>query len=538
MSMKLPWQRSSLKWFFVVLLWPVMSMTGQAASVARPFEIHVLDQATSRGIPQVILLSSLNTRHVTDSNGLIAFNEPVAMGQELFFTPASDGYHFNAPGLAMGGVILKVEPGSSATIVMGRDMIAERLYRITGAGIYRDTVALGGEAPIAKPMINAGVIGQDSALCTVYQGRLFWIWGDTSRMRHPLAANFRGTGAFSDLPSSGGLAVDQGIDLHYITQDEFTKPMIPKQAGQVSDVFWLSCLMTVPDSHGHEHLLAWCDNIEGPSMKTLGRQIVEFDDARQEFHPIADYPTTAPLQPGGHAITVPGLNGDYMLFTSSGGSQTRVRKSYEAAIDPTQYEGLTCLKNDGPFSTTTARIARDKKGRVVYSWRKGAAAMGGLRQKELLEAGLLKDSECILRPVDSANGKPIRPHACSIAYNDYRKRWTMILSELGGTSMLGEIWYLEADQPEGPWLNALKVVTHDHYSFYNPLQHPELLPPGDHHIYFEGTYTKTFSDVRIPTPYYDYNQVMYRISLDDPRLQTGTGDFVTTQPETVVLSPR
>jgi hypothetical protein len=37
-------------------------------------------------------------------------------------------------------------------------------------------------------------------------------------------------------------------------------------------------------------------------------------------------------------------------------------------------------------------------------------------------------------------------------------------------------------------------------------------------IYFEGTYTTTFSGNPNPTPRYDYNQVMYRLDLSDRRL--------------------
>ena len=37
-------------------------------------------------------------------------------------------------------------------------------------------------------------------------------------------------------------------------------------------------------------------------------------------------------------------------------------------------------------------------------------------------------------------------------------------------------------------------------------------------IYFEGTYTKMFSRDDPGTPRYEYNQIMYRLDLDDPRL--------------------
>jgi hypothetical protein len=37
-------------------------------------------------------------------------------------------------------------------------------------------------------------------------------------------------------------------------------------------------------------------------------------------------------------------------------------------------------------------------------------------------------------------------------------------------------------------------------------------------IYFEGTYTAAFSGAKQKTPRYDYNQIMYRLVLDDARL--------------------
>ena len=93
----------------------------------------------------------------------------------------------------------------------------------------------------------------------------------------------------------------------------------------------------------------------------------------------------------------------------------------------------------------------------------------------------------------------------------------MIFVETFGTpSFLGEVWYAEADSPIGPWVYARKVVTHDRYSFYNPKIHDEF--SDSRHIYFEGTYTTTFSGNPIPTPRYEYNQIMYRLDRDDPRL--------------------
>ncbi len=500
-----------------LITFAVVSVLPQIAN-ARPFQIQVVDKATSRGIPLVILETSLSTRHVTDSNGNVAFDEPIAMGHDIFFKPISDGYSYQAPPLAMGGAVLKAEPGTSATLVMRRDMIAERLYRITGAGIYKDTLALGGQAPIVEPLLNAGVIGQDSTLSALYKGKIFWVWGDTSRMGHPLSANYRVTAAMSDLPTSGGLAINQGVNLDYIKKTDFVKPMITIGSDDRSGVYWLTGLMNVPDAVGSERLLSWYNQITMPGMKTVKRGIVEFHSHSEEFRPVAEHLTTATLQPTGHSVRVSTPAGNFQYITSSDG-QFRVRDGFEAAANPAEYEALTCLLNDGPFTTETAQVARDENGTVLYRWRKGVAPTGAAQQRQLVEAGLLKAKECIFRPVDVSTEEIIIPHALSIAWNAHRSRWIMIASEMMGTSMLGEVWYLEADHPEGPWIKAVKVLTHDTYSFYNPLQHPELTAPDDPHLYFEGTYTKTFSAAPVATPWYDYNQIMYRIDLNDARLQ-------------------
>ena len=41
-------------------------------------------------------------------------------------------------------------------------------------------------------------------------------------------------------------------------------------------------------------------------------------------------------------------------------------------------------------------------------------------------------------------------------------------------------------------------------------------------LFFEGTYTKEFARHAAPTPRYDYNQILYRLDLDDPGLAAAT----------------
>ena len=141
-------------------------------------------------------------------------------------------------------------------------------------------------------------------------------------------------------------------------------------------------------------------------------------------------------------------------------------------------------------------------------------------QNKLIAARHIRSDEGWLQLADHETGKRVTAHRGSVTWNGYRQRWVMIAVEIGGAaSNLGEVWYAEAETPIGPWKSAVKIVTHNKYSFYNPKQHAMLDQNDGRTIYFEGTYTQTFSGNTDSTPRYEYNQIMYRLDLDDPRLK-------------------
>jgi hypothetical protein len=69
----------------------------------------------------------------------------------------------------------------------------------------------------------------------------------------------------------------------------------------------------------------------------------------------------------------------------------------------------------------------------------------------------------------------------------------------------------------------VKVVTHENYTFYNPRLHPESSPAGSPVLLFEATFTLQFADKPVPVARHDYNQVLHRLDLDDPRLAPAHG---------------
>jgi hypothetical protein len=182
------------------------------AEAPRPFAITVVDEQTGRGVPLVELRTVNGIRLWTDSAGVAVFDEPGLMDRPVFFHVLSHGYEFPRDGFGFRGKALKVLPGGSAKLTIRRINIAERIYRVTGAGIYRDSVLLGRRSPIKAPLLNGQVLGSDSVLNAVYRGKIYWFWGDTNRPGYPLG-NFDTSGATSALPAKGGLDPESGVDL-------------------------------------------------------------------------------------------------------------------------------------------------------------------------------------------------------------------------------------------------------------------------------------------------------------------------------------
>jgi hypothetical protein len=153
-------------------------------------------------------------------------------------------------------------------------------------------------------------------------------------------------------------------------------------------------------------------------------------------------------------------------------------------------------------------------------WRKNCPPLSAEVEAKLVRSGKLAADEAHFQIRDHETGKRVQLNNGSVNWNAYRKKWIMIACEIGGkSSLLGETWFAEADAPTGPWKEAVKIVTHDRLDFYNPKHHPMFDKDGGRLIYFEGTYTKTFSGNPEVTPRYEYNQVMYRLDLSDERLK-------------------
>jgi hypothetical protein len=231
--------------------------------------------------------------------------------------------------------------------------------------------------------------------------------------------------------------------------------------------------------------------------KRLDHSLVIFNDEKQAFELLKELDDKEELQPVGHPFEVT-VEGQRYFYFPSPFPLTRVWMHWKALLDSSQYESFTCLKPETRYDRASAEVERDEQGRAIWAWKPNTSWVDHARQKELIAAGKLKEEEAWISTRDIETKQPIMLHSGSVAWNKYRKKWIMIAVQSMGTSPLGEVWYAEADQPQGPWPWARKIVTHNNYTFYTPKHHPFFDQESRRIVYFEGTYADTFSGRSFP----------------------------------------
>ena len=272
-----------------ILFWTAMA---SAAAAVQPFTIRAIDEETGRGIPLVELETVNHIRYYTDSNGVAAIDDAALMDHSVYLSIGSHGYEYPADGFRFRGRAFEMKAGGSAEIRLKRVNIAERLYRITGEGIYRDTMLAGMKAPIAKPILNAMVTGQDSVMVAPYQGKLFWFWGDTDLLHRKLGI-FAVTGATSTFK--------QPPDFNYFTDKNGIARAVCDLPGE--GVKWIGGLFTVNDEAGRERLIAHVERRNG--LKDLFEQgLVIWNDEKDNFEWFRKFDLDERMHPRGQALRV------------------------------------------------------------------------------------------------------------------------------------------------------------------------------------------------------------------------------------------
>lgn len=477
---------------------------GEEKIPADTFGIEVLDADTKRGVPLIEVKTVNDVSHFTDSRGWVAFREPGLMKKEVFFHVAGPGYEHAKDGFGFRGTRLTTTPGTSATIKVKRTYAAERMGRLTGQGIERDSTLLGFTSADAEANDRGGVLGQDSVQAVPYRGRLFWLWGDTNLAHYPFG-NFNTTSATSPLPDGKKNEPIRSVSYTYFmdpAKPERVRAMMPsKEPGPV----WLFGLLTVKDEAGTEVLLSHFTR-----RKNLGEQLehglCRFDDEAGVFKKVTDLDLKETWRfPRNNAFRVTNDEGDYFYFAAPF-AHTRVKAILASVRDSSQYEAHQ-------YDPTKRQ----------YVWQRDLPPTTQADEAKLLKANEMPRSAARYTLTDASNQESVSIHTASITWNGYRKKWLLIGLQQAWSksapSHLGEVWYAEADSPTGPWTKAVKVATHPNYSFYNPRIHDFFTQEEGKVIYFEGTYTNTFSGNTTAVPRYEYNQLLYRLDLSDERLK-------------------
>ncbi|MEW6160600.1 MAG: hypothetical protein AB1813_24485, partial [Verrucomicrobiota bacterium] len=437
-----------------------------ASSGPLPCEIRVVEKGTGWPVPLVELRTTHHARFVTDNAGVIAFDAPELMGRETWFDVIGHGYETPKDGFGMRGVRLKPEPGKTITVEVNRTIIARRLGRITGGGIFAESQKLGRE----RDWKEAGVLGCDSIQNAVHRGRLFWLWGDTTLAKYPLGI-FHGTSATTETRPLVKIEPPVRLVLDYFRDDKGAPRGIAQMPGEGPT--WITGYVSLPDAKGTPRLVGSFMKIKPPlDIYQCGLCVWNESTANFELQKVlwtkSDAAPKPPPFPEGHPALWKDSSGKAWVLFGNPLPALRCPARFEAWQDPSTWE-------------------------------------------------VLKPQETL---PSAADAQSVKPHSGSMAWHPWRKRWvTVFMQTFGKPSAFGELWYAESETPTGPWGPAIKILTHENYTFYNPRLHPEFTPEDSPILIFEGTYTMQFADKPAPTPRYDYNQILYRLDLNDPALR-------------------
>lgn len=289
----------------------------------------------------------------------------------------------------------------------------------------------------------------------------------------------------------------------------------------VSGLVWIGDMRTVRDSVGAERLVAHYTQ-GGFTVTETG--LIVFNDGTQTFDRLVSM-SLSPVVPLGQHTYFYNDKGTTYSYGGAPAPTVRCPGDYASIQNPANYEAFTCLKPGSVYDGSAGQLDRDTSGSLVWGWKKNTSPLGINEINTLLSRKFVTEDEMNYRLTDIGTGKKLLAHGLAACWNAYRQRWICVYTQnwlSGPSSFLGELWYAEADTPLGPWIYSEKIVTHalpdKTYSWYNPALHPEFEKENGRVVFLEGTYTEWLSNTDIPTPTYNYNQDMYKLELDDPRI--------------------
>lgn len=442
-----------------------LAAPAQAAQPREQCELQFIDRATRTPISLVIASTTGSQTWVSDNAGRICFDAGELFDREIFLALSSPGYEATADGFGIRGYRFTPQDGAKFTIELTRTSLAERIGRMTGSGIYGESQKLGHQLDWKE----SGVVGCDSVQLTTYQGKLRWIWGDTTLHHYPLGI-FDASSATTPMLTSADLAAPLKINYRY-ERDQQDRPRgTAPVAG--SGPTWITGVASVKDRAGRERLITSYTKIE-PPLSVYEWGLVVWNDETQTFEKTLELwnkksgEPLPKLLPDGHVSRYTDAEGKRWLLFGNPLPTLQVPDAFESYLDPKTWQEV-----QSPKSLT------------------------------------------------SVDGQRVELHSGSIAWHPWKKKWTTIFMErFGKPSAFGELWYAEADSPLGPWSTCVKILSHANYTFYNPRVHGEFAAADASTLYFEATYTAEFADKPTMTPRYNYNQLLYKLDLALPAIE-------------------
>jgi hypothetical protein len=327
------------------------------SQVAGVHVIKVFDEQTNRGVPMVELVTTNNIKCITDSAGVVALDEPGLMDREVWFNIKSHGYEFPVDAFGYRGTRVNTKDGATTTLKIKRVNIAERIYRITGQGIYGESIKAGLKASIEEPVLNGEVMGQDSVQTIEYGGKLRWFWGDTNAVRYPLGL-FATSGATSALPGKGGLDPNIGVNLKYFVNDKgFSRAMVdlaPGKKEKPPGAIWIGGLMTLKDDAGKERMVTTYSRVKDLGT-LLERGLAIYNDERDAFEKWKEIPKDEDQFPNGQPVRVTENGVEYFYFPAPY-AVSRVRADWKSVGDVHSYESFTPYKKGTHYAKEKTQL--------------------------------------------------------------------------------------------------------------------------------------------------------------------------------------
>ena len=245
-----------------LLRWAIGSVLAMLAwsrvDGAEPFRITVREKGSGLPVPLMELRTTDHVRWVTDNAGVVAFDLPEAMGHETWLTVSGHGYAIAADGLGSRGVRVKPVAGGATVIEVDRKNVAQRVGRLTGAGLLSESEKCD---PAREKADDLGIVGCDSVQNAVHRGRLYWFWGDTTLRKYPLGI-FHATGATTGLPPPEKLVPPLRLPLEYFVDDEHQPKAVAKMPGDGPT--WLTGVVSLNDRQGTPRLVASYMKVKPP----------------------------------------------------------------------------------------------------------------------------------------------------------------------------------------------------------------------------------------------------------------------------------